>query len=73
MERLGRYIAAGSLSWFELIESLKRILAMIVWNVYCWSDLELEDGCWSSRRFPSFISVRPQLLLEVIVDDATPT
>ena len=46
---------------------------MIVWNIYCWSDLELEDGCWSSRRFPSFISVRPQLLLEVIVDDATPT
>lgn len=54
MERLGRYIVVGGSSCFELIGSLKRILAMTVWNVYCWSDLELEDGCWSSRRFPPF-------------------
>ena len=35
----------GSLGWFELIGSLKRILTVEVWNVYCWSDLELEDEC----------------------------
>ena len=54
MERLGRYMVVGGSSWFELSGSSQRILTMEFWNVYCWSDLKLEDGCLSSRRFPSF-------------------